>query len=353
MIDHYHREALPLLDGQASLDPPETKPQSGRSPCSDHAGSPRADYLEDLLAAPSAEIAFRHSGWAPTRRKVLRALDSLPDGAARFARVATCGSRAWVYKSVEPVPRYAIRCRKCHDRFCTPCATARSHQVARNLARVVDPKHTRFVTLTLKHSDAPLADQLTRLYASFAKLRSRKLWRSTQNGGIAFLEVKRSRDGRSWHPHLHVLTTGRFLPQTQLAAAWLSVTGDSHIVDIRWIRRAGDACDYVAKYAAKGCCGTVIADPPALREAVAALAGRRTYLTYGTWRGKVMSAPEDDDGVEWVLVSTLESLLASRRLAGDRAGVILACLSAQAGEIIAADLPPPADTIPPLDSPTP
>jgi len=345
MIDHYYRERLPLFDGAASVHPPETNPQSARNPSLADPHANAADVTMDILGEPSPEVAFRHSGWKHTRDLVLRALASLPDAAARFARVATCGSRAWVYKSLEPVPRYSIRCRKCHDRFCTPCSTARSHLVARNLAKVIDPKHTRFVTLTLKHSSAPLADQLDRLYACFAKLRSRKLWRQTQNGGIAFLEVKRSRDGHSWHPHLHVLTTGRFLPQAELAAAWLAVTGDSHVVDVRWVRRSSDACSYVAKYASKGCCGQVLADPPSLREAVAALAGRRTFLTYGTWRGQVMSAPDNDDSVEWQFVATLESLLTSRRLKGDRASVILAQLASVPADSLTADLPPPVDTL--------
>jgi len=292
--------------------------------------------------SPLTDVGFRHAGWLPRRRRTMAALYRAGIPCEAIARFAQCGSRAWVYQATDEPGLYSIRSRTCHSRWCVPCQVARSNLIARNLRRLVDPTRTRFVTLTLKHNDQPLAAQLDRLYRSFARLRARKIWKSTQQGGIAFLEISRNAKSNHWHPHLHIITTGAFLPVARLREAWLSVTRDSHIVDIRWVRSADNAASYVAKYATKSVPNSVLADPAAFAQAVAALAGRRTYLTWGTWRGVILAAPHDDEPHDWQPLCTLERLIERSRLHDDHAASVLASLCKSAASVLERDKSPPA-----------
>lgn len=54
---------------------------------------------------------------------------------------------------------------------------------------------------------------------------------------------------RGW-PHLHVLTTRRWIDQRWLSQLWNKLTG-AHIVDIRRVTNTGMAVGYVAKYLGK------------------------------------------------------------------------------------------------------
>jgi hypothetical protein len=223
---------------------------------------------------------------------------------------------------------------------------AKSNLIARNLVSLVEPKSTRFVTLTLRHSTDSLTVQVNRLYSGFARLRARKLWRSTQRGGIAFLEVNWSADTQRWHPHLHVITTGGFIPQAKLRQAWHSITGDSYVVDVRWVRSSSNAASYVAKYAAKGAGDSVARDPAAFAEAISALRGRRTFLTYGTWRGVVLSKPTDLEPHDWQPVCSLERLLERAQSGDHRAAEMVACLAMSIA--VVDDSPPRGSPLPPI-----
>jgi hypothetical protein len=100
------------------------------------------------------------------------------------------------------------------------------------LPTVTAPK---FITLTLKHSPAPLSHQISTLYGCFRKLRKTKLLTKTVRGGIWFFQVKQSAADYLWHPHLHIVVDSPYIPKHQLSRAWLSITKTSQIVDIRQI----------------------------------------------------------------------------------------------------------------------
>jgi len=55
-------------------------------------------------------------------------------------------------------------------------------------------------------------------------------------GGVASFEVKRGRGSGLWHPHLHcvaMVDQAHPIDRVALAAEWLQLTGDSHILDVR------------------------------------------------------------------------------------------------------------------------
>jgi hypothetical protein len=269
----------------------------------------RASTIASLRFAHASdqETAFRHTGWRVRREKVTRTLAATGASDLALHNWTNCGSHAVVEWSPRE-NRFRVRANYCRSRHCEPCARTKANTIARNLETRLaqgDGSNYRFVTLTLAHTEAPLAHQIKRLYASFRKLRTAGVWKDSQAGGAFMLEVKRAKD--RWHPHLHIVAEGRFLHQAALSTAWRKATGDSYIVDVRAIKSGRDAAFYVAKYVTKGTSVGVWDEPDAAAEWVTATKGVRTCATYGTWRGK--SLLKIDGGADdWQPLCTLDQL---------------------------------------------
>lgn len=243
-----------------------------------------------------------------------RALQRTCQSDARKDRFANCGSQLWlrldkVHKCI------GVACNTCKDRLCGPCGAARAQRIVDAVVNAKPNATLRFVTLTLKPSHASLSAQLDRLYDSFNKLRRRDFWKLYVTGGVAFVEVKIGKNSGLWHPHLHCLVEGDFIPQRDLSREWLEVTGDSSIVDVRRVENVGHAAAYTVKYGSKGCDSSVYNAPSRLDEFVTAIKGRRFALTFGTWRG-IQLAEGHDDGAQWQNIGAIDSLV-SRARAGD------------------------------------
>jgi hypothetical protein len=284
----------------------------------------RAAFLAgSTQAATTAETDFRHSAWATKRAAVRRALIQTATTARAIERFDECGADA-VVEWCEETKRYRIRANHCHCRHCEPCQRAKAALLAANLRTKIELAPSgkyRFVTLTLKHTDDQLANQIKRLYRSFTKLRHTTTWKETQEGGAAILEIKWSPDSRQWHPHLHVICEGRYLRQMELADAWHTVTGDSSIVDIRALKSGRDAAHYLSKYVAKGTNTEVWADDSAAQEWVTATKGVRACATFGSWRGfRLLARPDSDE--TWVRVDSLQNLH-TRAIQGDDYAITL------------------------------
>jgi hypothetical protein len=251
--------------------------------------------------ASDHETNFRHAHWKWKRKLVRQALVETATGRNQLDAFDNCGADCTVEYCKE-TERYRLRATYCKNRNCEPCMKSKSNLLAANLEEMVTDlpgKQFRFITLTLKHADTPLADQLDRLTACFKKLRNHPCWKSTQDGGAVMLEVKWSPDTAEWHPHLHIVAQGFFLAQAELSAAWYAITKDSFKVDIRVIKSPRDAAHYVAKYVSKGINDDVWHNHNARQEWVLSMKGRRICATYGTWRGfKLLAHPETTDAFE-------------------------------------------------------
>lgn len=289
-----------MLDSPTSVHPPETNPHAQDEP----------ESLPDTSIADS-DVAFRHSGWLPVRNKVERALGVIFPSKARLERFQRCGTGAWVWRSATDPIHYRITADHCHDRWCLPCGRSRGRVIARNLSAWLGHKQLRFITLTLRHRDEPLADSLDRLYKSFSKLRRCKDWQAAVDGGAAFLEIKHGLDNRTWHPHLHIIAEGRYFQHAKLKAAWYRATGDSYVVDIRPVRSAEHLLHYVTKYVSKPLDSSVYATDDTLQEAMIAMHGRRTCLTFGNWRG--LDLTDDKDETEWESIGPLSIVIEHAR----------------------------------------
>lgn len=224
----------------------------------------------------------------------------------RLDRFKNCGSALWL-QALPDDSEFRTTCNCCHDRFCVPCGTVRANIINDNLRLLTEGKDIRFMTLTLRHSNTPLKDQLARLFGSLSKLRERESWNQHVTGGAVFLEVKISdRDGL-WHPHLHILYEGSYWENRALSTEWHAVTGDSSIVDIRQPKSIEDINRYVIKYVTKPAHQSVFTQAGKLEEMILAMAGRRLCTTIGTWRGTPLNKVKEDDR-PWHTITSFEAL---------------------------------------------
>jgi hypothetical protein len=200
-----------------------------------------------------------------------------------------------------------------------PCGRERSRVIATNVKLKTEGKAARFLSLTLKSHTESLADLLAKLTRDFTGLRRSKLWRKRVTGGVAFLEIKWLEATQRWHPHIHCLVQGRYIPQDELSRTWLKITGTSHIVDIRIATDDKYVTHYICKYASKPLDHTVVLDPDRLDEAIVALKGKRLCMTFGTWRGYKLTEPPESG--TWVQLGTLSEIIDNAE-AGDTACMV-------------------------------
>lgn len=286
-----------------SLDPPETNV------------TPPSSF--------SLEESFRHSGWADQRRRIRTAFRSIDDfPTARLARFNGCGGNAWIMRFGPCGSNFRVKCDRCHDRFCVPCAAARGATMRAQLMAHSEGRTLKMLTLTLRGTGQPLAELLDRINKHFRAFRALPLWKSKVRGGVGIIEAKIGKGGERWHVHLHCLIEAGYVDQKLLSQAWLAVTGDSFVVDIRPVQGAEKGIRYVTKYLSKPFDSTVINKPAFLLEAVKSLRGRRMAATFGSWRGLKLSehpTPEEESEFAtaiWEPIAPLGELL-QRASAGD------------------------------------
>jgi hypothetical protein len=257
--------------------------------------------------SPDPARAAFHATWEKHRDAIYRTLASDPSTTERAARFAACGSAAWVLRSPDEPGRYRVVANRCHDRFCLRCQQTRARRLAAALLEALPDEQLRFVTLTIRHSEDPLAKQIDHLLRSFRRLRQRRWWKERVPGGVGFLEVKRSRDGNAWHPHLHLIVCGSYLPHAELSAEWRIVTRGSFIVDVRAVDNRDKVRRYVTDYASKPMSYACTRTPEVLSEALAALKNRRLMLRFGSFPAPVL--PEPERLIGWQPVGSLNGFV--------------------------------------------
>lgn len=295
--------------------------------CRESETSPSGAFLEEQetnqhdavrsnpCVAPSlwdSPISFRHSGWWQTRARIRRALQQADAGRNRLQRWDACGAACWILKHADRPGEYRLAAAYCHDRFCRPCGQARSATIARNLADAVPPGRIRFLTLTYNSPLTDLRAIVKALFADFGKMRRSADWKSHVTGGALFLEIKWNAAPGRWHVHLHCLIQGSFWQQTDVADLWRRITTHSFIVDIRSPAAMDKIVAYVAKYVTKSIDNHTTTFPDRLCEAVGALAGTRTFTTFGRWRGLNLNARLSSEG--WEPYAPLDVVLKAANL---------------------------------------
>lgn len=251
---------------------------------------------------------FRHSGWAPFRRKVEQALsstDGISERRVSAFRCCGCDASVQVQRNVSTghIIDVRIRSTKCHDRFCVPCSQERASRVRASLLTHMNSlENLKLVTLTLAASDRPLTEILDRITRCLRLLRAKPIWKKNVQGGVTIIETKIGENSGKWHVHFHVIVQAKYVKQSDLSDAWLAVTGDSRIVDIRAVGAKTGAVSYITKYVTKAADHAVVNSPRHLGEAVIAFQGRRLISTFGSWRGLQLNERPDDEVQESVLL---------------------------------------------------
>lgn len=286
--------------------PPETTLQIQTTPYGLGAVATQSPPRDDLGASVPT-ICFRHSGWQRDRERVHDALVATGQPLNRLADFRQCGKHVYVLQCTTDPGKYMIGGSTCRDRFCLPCGQERSRRIATNVIEQLEKKQARFLTLTLHSTFHTLSHLLDKLTRSFAELRRTKLWKRKVDGGVAFVEIKWIEATQRWHPHFHCLVQGRYLPSKELAKLWNRITGDSSVIDIRFVKDNGHVTHYVAKYASKPMDHSVILDRDRLRESIVALKGKRLCMTFGTWQGVSLTANLDESG--WVNLGLLSEII--------------------------------------------
>jgi hypothetical protein len=284
-------------------------------------GCPETPPWQAKTLRDASDVRFRHSGWANQRIRVQHALDAIYVCGSRPTHFAECGSAAWVYRSPTDPDAYLIKANYCHDRWCHPCQNHRVRLIRANLDAYCRGKELRFVTLTIRGTDRPLAKSLEHLKNSFMLLRKTVTWTMATAGGIGFVEIKKSASSGYWHPHLHLIVQGKFMSQKRLSDTWHAVTKDSQIVDIRLVRKPDQVLHYVTKYVTKPVPESILNSRNDLQEAIVALNGHRTMTTFGSWYGiDFQTKPTTTD---WEPVAPLSELLYKARKGDSRAFQII------------------------------
>ena len=290
-----------------SLDPLETSLPAVQTEIASEAirEVERSEWTGTTLASLSS--IFRHSGWAPVRKRVYASLRRTMQPVNRIISFESCGDAIRVLVDKADPNHYKLAGNYCHDRWCTPCATERARVVARNILDLAGPNRLRFMTLTLRAKPVSLELRIRDLRSFFSRLRKTRLWKRSVKAGIACLEVKRYATVEAWHCHYHVLFEGRYIVREELAAAWKAITGDSDIVDVRLARDRQNVARYITKYVSKPLDMTYTRTDELLDEAVEALKGVRLVDTFGAWRGVRLTQVDGD--AEWTDVGTLDGIL--------------------------------------------
>lgn len=247
---------------------------------------PTSVHPQETTGSPLSYSSYRKSQLIPVQAEydaTSRAYNSIDRRDRRFrnAQLGSCRLDAWLAVQKE-TRRVIVLSQSCRLRWCPLCSQNKSHHIAEGVtAWVRQYSHPKILTLTLKHTEDSLDLQITRLYACFRTLRKQKYYRTAIHGGIWFFQVKWIQESSSWHPHLHCLLDSEFIPHEYLKSTWKAVTGDSDIIDIRVIRQAKTAAEYVARYAARPAQLRNMPDDKAV-ECVDALHSRRLCGKWGT-----------------------------------------------------------------------
>jgi len=228
-----------------------------------------------------------HAPYAATRDRIIDALINSPLDADKnlAATMATCGDavRFFVDPADSTVKQYLHRCKA---RCCPFCASARTNKIAAELEALMDSMtRPRTIILTVKSNTQPLKRQLQDLRGFLARLRRSKLWRTNVHGGAYVIEITRNCETALWHPHVHVVYEGAYIPQKQLQAEWHRITLHSEIVWIAEVSGTKSMAAELSKYLGKP--ARLDTWPNfALLEYIRAIRGARLLQTFGNCHGK-------------------------------------------------------------------
>lgn len=249
----------------------------------------KSSYREFLVSGQKKDVDFADDVYA--------AID-VRDESKRTATLRLCRTNAWFVRH-KVTGHVRITSSRCGLRWCPLCIKTKRFVMQESLKPWVRrANRPKFITLTLKHTEAPLSHQIDSLYKFFKSLRRRPYWKRRITGGVWFFQVKKSNNDGLWHPHLHVICEGRYLPREELSDMWFNITHGSSVVDIRAVNDHKKAVEYTARYASAPCRLSDLDMEDAI-EVVDSMHGRRICGTFGTAKVVQLVPKKCPDAEEW------------------------------------------------------
>ena len=307
--------ALPLFVNPATLERLRTRPSSvhtietsGRN-STDRMCRTKGASMEDIPPEFRDRQDYTYRGYMlkPRMAAYARALEiySIADGsiAGKYVnRLKQCRKFAYFVQN-KHTNHLRVVSRRCKLRWCPICRDV-SRMI---LTAAVDEwlkvqDYPKMITLTLMHSDDPLQLQIKRIYDCFRKLRRRAYWKRLITGGVWFFQVKQNPKTLQWHPHIHCLVAGKFLPHGKLKTLWKKITGDSHVVDIRPVKDVESASTEVARYATSPADLTAVSLDSAM-EVYDSTKHVRICGSWGTAKTVTLKPTVQDDSGDWEKVA--------------------------------------------------
>lgn len=210
----------------------------------------------------------------------------------------------------------------CSLRWCPMCSSAKQYFVTDSVTDLLHRmKHPKMITLTLRHTSAPLADQIKQLYESFKRLRKMKPFAKKVTGGVWFFQIKITERTHEWHPHLHMLVDGDYIAQRYLGELWKKASYGSYIVFIKPVKDLQKSAEYVARYAVKPAFLSYYSLSEGV-QIITALHGRRICGTWGVGRGTCLSIPKVEKNGNWYRVGNYRTIVELKGV-DDHADMIL------------------------------
>lgn len=218
------------------------------------------------------------------------------------SRLQNCRKNAWFVQH-DTTGDIRVQSSRCKLRWCPICRDV-SRMIVTSAVEswLREQKYPKMLTFTLEHTDDELTTQIKKLYDSFRKIRKRVLLKRAITGGIWFFQITFNQQTEQWHPHIHCLIAGAFIPHGKLKSLWHKITGDSFIVDIRPVRDIESASSEVARYATSPADITKTDLEHAL-DVYYATRNRRICGTWGSARGLKLKPTPLDDHDSWYKVA--------------------------------------------------
>ncbi len=300
----------PMLLAQlrAPLSSVHTIETTGKNPTRPVAASNQGK-LDDLPITPEDRQDFTYRGYLlkPRIDSYRRALEIYAhvDGSfgGKFSsRLQACRKFAWFVQS-SVTNKLRVMSSRCKLRWCPICRDVSRMIVTKSVDEWLKvQKYPKMITLTLLHSDDPLQLQIKRIYDCFRKLRRRAYFQRLVTGGVWFFQLQFNQETQQWHPHIHCLVAGQYLPHGRLKQLWFKITGDSHVVDIRPVRDLEGCSNEVARYATSPADLTAVNRERSL-EIHYATKHRRICGTWGSAKSMVLKPTPLEDTGEWTKVA--------------------------------------------------
>lgn len=263
---------------------------------------------ESLVARSYRQQCLHHCKAELTAAQTTyRAID-VSEGTAREAKLLECRTQAWFVRHSD-TGEVRVSSHHCRLRWCPLCSRARSaflqQQVQSWFSSVKSPK---FLTLTVKHTQDSLSDQLSGLYDSWQRLRKLKVMIHKCKGGVWFFQLCFNNRTSEWHPHIHCIIDSAYISHNWLSRQWLKITGDSKVVDIRAVRDPKDVAEYVAKYAARPAQMDRLSTKRCI-ELVTCMHGRRMCGVWGNAQGLSLRPHKLEDADKWQRVGSYTTIV--------------------------------------------